>query len=206
MTIGVENYPNDDIYSLSEYMRERLPFSNQLSPEYLLLGMLALSPSHGYELHRQIERDLRYVWRLSLSQVYNVLARLERQGLIAGELVEQDERPDRKRFKLTHQGRRHFQAWFAAPLRASVHAVRIAFLSKLYFGRHLPEVDVAALVDEQRLAIEHGIERLETRLAGLGSADPILEQSLQLRVMQLRTLLAWMLECQKTWIPNISGG
>jgi DNA-binding PadR family transcriptional regulator len=183
-------------------MKERRPFSSQLSPAYLLLGLLALAPSHGYDLHRQIERDLRYVWRLSLSQVYSVLSRLEKRGLIEGEIMEQDERPDRNRFQLTPAGKDHFKSWFRTPVGASVHAVRIAFLSKLYFAQQLPELDTEALWDDQRAAIEAGLARMEKRLAGARHAHPILEHSLRLRAMQLRTLLEWLSACKLSFVTE----
>ena len=180
-------------------MRERRPFSSQLSPAYLLLGLLTLAPSHGYELHQKIERDLRYVWRLSLSQVYNVLSRLEKRGMVEGEILEQDERPDRKRFQLTAQGEDQFKSWFGTPVGASVHAVRIAFLSKLYFAHQLPDLDIDALWEDQYAAIEDGVARMERRLAGAADTHPVLEQSLRLRVMQLRTLLDWFSECKRSF-------
>lgn len=183
-------------------MKEPRPFSSQLSPAYLLLGLLALAPSHGYDLHRQIERDLRYVWRLSLSQVYSVLSRLEKRGLIEGEIMEQDERPDRKRFRLTPAGEDHFKSWFGTPLGASVHAVRIAFLSKLYFAQQLPDLNIEALWEDQRAAIEAGLARMERRQAAARDAHPILEHSLRLRAMQLRTLLEWLSECKLSFVTE----
>jgi DNA-binding PadR family transcriptional regulator len=183
-------------------MKERQPFTSHLSPDYLLLGLLAISPSHGYELHQQIERDLRYVWRLSLSQVYNVLARLEKRGMIQGEIMEQDERPDRKRFWLTPEGERHFKIWFQKPVGASVHAVRIAFLSKLYFAGQMTGIDYKALWDEQIDTIVAGRSRLESRLTETADAHPILEHSLRLRIMQLDALLEWLEEYQQDWIAT----
>jgi DNA-binding PadR family transcriptional regulator len=183
-------------------MKERIPFSSHLSPEFLLLGLLAISPSHGYDLHRQIETDLRYVWRLSLSQVYNVLSRMEKQGLIEGEIQEQEERPDRKRFQLTTDGEERFQTWMDTPVRASAHAVRIAFLSKLYFGLHLPETDLLTLVEQQRSTIEDGLTRSQIRLDELSNANKILTESLRLRIMQLETLLTWLEKCRQNLIPQ----
>jgi DNA-binding PadR family transcriptional regulator len=183
-------------------MKERRPFTSHLSPDYLLLGLLAISPSHGYDLHQQIERDLRYVWRLSLSQVYNVLARLEKRGRIQGEIMEQDERPDRKRFQLTAEGKEHLKTWFEKPVGASVHAVRIAFLSKLYFAERIPGIDHETLWDEQVNAIMAGRSRLESRLTEITEAHPILEQSLRLRIMQLETLLEWLKQYQRAWIAR----
>jgi DNA-binding PadR family transcriptional regulator len=183
-------------------MKERQPFTRNLSPENLLLGMLRLSPSHGYDLHQQLERDLRYVWRLSLSQVYNVLNRLEKGGLIAGEVLQQEERPDRKRFHLTAEGEQHFKEWLEAPVGASVHAVRIAFLSKLYFAQQMHDINLEPLWDEQFEVIKAGLERLENRRSQASGAHSILEYSLRLRVMQLETLLQWLTDFKQVWIAS----
>jgi DNA-binding PadR family transcriptional regulator len=183
-------------------MKERRPFTRHLSPEYLLLGLLALAPSHGYDLHQQIERDLRYVWRLSLSQVYNVLTRLEKNGMIKGEILEQDERPDRKSFRLTPEGEQHFKSWYETPVGASVHAVRIAFLSKLYLAEKLPKIDLNELWKEQYAVIEAGLARMQKRLNDSPDSHPILEQSLKLRIMQLDTLLNWLTQCKQDLVPN----
>lgn len=202
MTIGAVKSVTNGIYSPSEYMKERRPFTRHLSPEYLLLGLLAVSPSHGYDLHGQIERDLRYVWRLSLSQVYNVLARLEERGMIEGEILEQEERPDRKLFRLTAQGEQHFKTWYETPVGASVHAVRIAFLSKLYLLEGLPQIDAGKLWEDQYAVIKAGLFRLQTRLIDKADAHPIRHQSLRLRIMQLETLLEWLAEWKRDHIPT----
>ncbi len=44
-----------------------------LSPEYALLGLLAQSPAHGYELYQILSADLSQVWHISLSQAYSIL-------------------------------------------------------------------------------------------------------------------------------------
>ena len=67
--------------------------ASALSPEYALLGLLAGSPAHGYELHQVFTTDLGQVWHLSLSQTYNILNRLEAQGFIDGSLQEQEKLP-----------------------------------------------------------------------------------------------------------------
>ncbi len=201
MTIDAVKLFTPDIYSLSEYMKERQPFTRHLSPEFLLLGMLKLSPSHGYDLHQQIERDLRNVWRLSLSQVYNVLNRLEKKDMIAGQIREQAERPDQKRFHLTPKGERHFQQWLETPVGASVRAVRIAFLSKIYFAKQFADIDARPLWDEQFAVIESGLERLQQRLETSPGTTSIREYSLQLRIIQLQTMLEWLKQCQQPWTP-----
>jgi PadR family transcriptional regulator AphA len=162
--------------------------------------MLSISPSYGYELHQQIDLDLRYVWKLSLSQVYNVLTRLEAQGLIRGEVREQQERPDRKQFELTPEGIQHLQAWFDTPVGASLHAVRIAFLSKLYLAQRLPDFEIKSLFEKQRVALEKGLTSIKQTLTKMDPSLKISRNSLRLRISQLQSLLSWLTEFEKEWI------
>jgi len=46
-----------------------------------LLGFLNQQPAHGYDLHERIEAELGQIWRIGLSQTYNILNRLETQGI-----------------------------------------------------------------------------------------------------------------------------
>ena len=85
-----------------------------LSPEYVLLGFLNQQPAHGYDLHERIEAELGQIWHISLSQIYNILKRLETQGYISGVLQEQEKLPARKWFRLTAAGGRRFADWLSA--------------------------------------------------------------------------------------------
>ena len=109
--------------------------SGGLSPEYALLGFLSLRQSHGYELHRQLVEDLGQIWRVSLSQTYNILARLETQGAIAGEMLTQEKLPARRQFNLTAMGRARFNEWLNQPTGCSVHAIRLEFTTRLYLDK-----------------------------------------------------------------------
>ncbi|MDF1500863.1 MAG: hypothetical protein P1P76_10375 [Anaerolineales bacterium] len=74
--------------------------------------------------------------------------------------------------------------------------MRIAFLSKLYLALRIPEVDVPTLFKDQREAILNGLSTIENSHSGLDPSQRILRQSLRLRIMQLRSLLTWLTECQ----------
>src|SRR3970282_1243602 len=86
-------------------------YASDLSPEYPLLGFLAQQPAHGYELHQRLVADLSQIWRVSLSQTYNILKRLEEQGYITGTVQEQEKLPSRREFHLTPAGRLRFNNW-----------------------------------------------------------------------------------------------
>ena len=94
------------IYSLIEYKT-----MSNISPEFALLGFLIAGPSHGYDLHQKFQAELGEVWRLSQSQAYAILKRLEARGDISSRQVAQDKLPARQIFRITKSGQRHFESW-----------------------------------------------------------------------------------------------
>jgi DNA-binding PadR family transcriptional regulator len=179
-------------------MKQQTVISTHLSPEYVLLGFLALRPSHGYEIHQSIRNQLRHVWRLSLSQVYNVLSRLESQGFVEGELKPQEKRPDRTLFHITSKGRERFEAWLNTPIGPSVRATRMAFISKLYFSSQLADGGTDRRIQAQEAEIRRGLIRLREQLDAFQQAGTFSRLSLQLRISQLECLLRWLGDCRSS--------
>src|SRR4030065_1449857 len=96
----------DCVYTHSVSMNHRS--NSRLSPEYVLLGFLHASPSHGYELHRQLSREFGNIWHASQSQTYSILKRLEAQGYVSSTNVEQSKLPARQLLQSTIPGRTRF--------------------------------------------------------------------------------------------------
>jgi len=174
------------------------PASN-LSPEYPLLGLLAQKPAHGYELHQRLMEEFGHIWRISLSQTYNILKRLEKQGAIAGEDEEQENRPARRFFHLTPAGRQRFDAWLDTTVGCSTRAIRVGFLTRLAFAERLQPELVPGLLDRQIVEVQEGIGRLEKDLADLPPEQTYNRLALQLRVRQIAPMLDWLMECQAVW-------
>lgn len=174
------------------------PASN-LSPEYPLLGLLAQRPAHGYELHQRLTEEFGHIWRISLSQTYNILKRLEKQGAIAGEDEEQENRPARRFFHLTPAGRQRFDAWLDTTVGCSTRAIRVGFLTRLAFAERLQPELVPDLLARQIVDVQEGIGRLEKDLADLPPEQTYNRLALQLRVRQIAPMLDWLTECQAVW-------
>ena len=75
--------------------------ASDLSPEFVLLGLLAEGPSYGYELHLRLKTEFQNIWALSQSQCYTIIKRLEAQGALEGELVQQERAPSIRLLRLT---------------------------------------------------------------------------------------------------------
>jgi DNA-binding PadR family transcriptional regulator len=168
-----------------------------LSPEMALLGLLYQAPGHGYDLHRKVNTDLGQVWHLSQSQAYSILKRLETQGDISVEEISQEKLPPRQLLYMTPQGRKRFLEWLDTPSGGSTRAIRMEFLTRLYFiNQYFPEKIARAFV-QQRTEAESHIARLKKIFDDLPEAQIYNRLSLKMRVEQLQTILQWLDECQK---------
>ncbi|GIP19826.1 PadR family transcriptional regulator [Paenibacillus sp. J22TS3] len=93
---------------------------------YALLAMLVRKPCSGYELAEMLE----VFWQAKHSQIYPLLAKLENDGYLTPENVEQTGRPNKKLYHITDSGRDKLKAWMdKAP---SVPVSRDEFLIKAY--------------------------------------------------------------------------
>jgi DNA-binding PadR family transcriptional regulator len=177
--------------------RDDKTYSGGLSPEYAVLGLLVHGPAHGYDLHQRLMADLGQIWHCSLSQTYNILKRLEGQGYIAGEVQEQPKLPPRRRFHLTDAGRQRFEAWLYGPTPASVRAIRVEFTTRLYFIHSLEPTKAPLLLEAQSAEIQRGLTRLGKTLAEMPPGQTFNRLGLELRLNQLKAILAWLAECRQ---------
>jgi DNA-binding PadR family transcriptional regulator len=168
--------------------------SGNISPEFALLGFLIAGPDHGYDLHQRFVTELGHVWHISQSQAYTILKRLENRGDISAHLVEQDKLPDRQMLRITSQGRRRFMDWLEKGSASNARAIRLEFLTRLYFSKLYTPENTAQIFAAQSAEIKNNIERLENMLAHLPPGQTYNWLSLDLRLRQLKLIQEWMAE------------
>jgi DNA-binding PadR family transcriptional regulator len=169
-----------------------------LSTEFALLGFLRQQPMYGYEIHQQLSRatGLGLVWRLKQSQLYALLAKLEREGYVATTIEYQDARPPRKMFELTESGRQAFQDWVQRPVQQG-RKLRLDFLAKLYFAQlEGPEV-ATRLIEQQRMACRDLLRQQAEETEALRHGQPYDWLVHKFRLGQIEAMLAWLDTCQE---------
>jgi DNA-binding PadR family transcriptional regulator len=172
------------------------------SPEFALLGFLYLQAGHGYDLHRRLTTELGEIWRVSQSQTYNILKRLQAQGYVTATLIPQEKLPALQNLEITPAGRARFEAWLEAPTGSSVRAIRLDFLTRLYFLHQLKPQRIAPLLADQIERVQQTVVRLEAVQANLPAGRPFNHLSLQLRVRQLRSVIEWLEECAEIFVET----
>ncbi|HID88108.1 MAG TPA: PadR family transcriptional regulator [Anaerolineales bacterium] len=171
--------------------RRRLPL------EKVLLGFLMQGPLHGYDLHRRVETELGNVWRMGMGHIYNTLKELERGGHVESMVLPQENRPSRKVYRITPEGKRSFLTWVRQPVPA-VRDMRVEFPAKLYFF-HLLNLDgVFRLIAAQEAACRRRLERMEKNAKRYGRHD-FNRLVFDFRRRQIEAVLDWLADCRETW-------
>jgi DNA-binding PadR family transcriptional regulator len=180
--------------------------NSRLSPEYVLLGFLYKLPSHGYELHRRLLAEFKSIWHASQSQTYNILNRLETQGYISSRNVQQEKLPPRQLLNITASGITRFEDWLKNPTKSSVHAIRVEFVTRLYFMRLYYPNNIQEMIRVQIDMVYAGLNKLHEDLANLPDSQIFDRLALELRIKLLNSVISWMNECHETFSSGRSSG
>jgi len=151
-------------------------------------------PSHGYDLHQRFVTELGNVWHLSQSQAYAILKRLENRGDISARVVEQSKLPDRQMLRIRPMGKRRFMDWLERGCGSNARAIRLEFLTRLYFSILYTPKETPQIYAVQLAEIKKDIERLESMLAHLPNEQTYNRLSLDLRLRQMKLIQEWMIE------------
>jgi DNA-binding PadR family transcriptional regulator len=178
---------------------QKAHYIGTLSPEMALLGLLYKESGHGYDLHRKVAADLGQVWHLSQSQAYAILKRLETRGDISTKKIPQEKLPSRQLLQMTDQGRKNFLEWLDATSGGSTRAIRMEFITRLYFLKMYFPKKISKAFDQQQAEAEGHIQRLESALAELPADQVYNRMSLEMRLKQLKFVIEWLDECRKNF-------
>ena len=98
MTPDTQARPLLDIQSLSRSCNETL-----------ILSTLSSGPHHGYQLVLELEQQSGGTFRFKHGTLYPILHKLEKEGLISGDWLEEESKRKRKSYRLTAAGRQNLE-------------------------------------------------------------------------------------------------
>ena len=170
----------------------------ELSLKYAILGLLADGPRHGYDLRTLYERELVPSSKLNFGQVYPTLERLQRDGWVEHDVVSQQERPDKKVYGLTEEGRSQLRAWLDTPSALNLDARNETFL-KLMLARRLAQVEpLEVLKLEKRACFARLHEVTQARARATEEGEPLQAiLLLDLAVLRLEAFMKWLENCDE---------
>ena len=134
--------------------------------EYAMLGFLNYSPMTGYELKQNMEGSTTHFWTANLSQIYTTLKAMEAKGLVRSSIQTQKERPDKRVYTITAEGKSNLQKWLTEPL-TELAPQKSAFMLKLFFAAQTDKETVLALLRLQKNLHQRQAELYSTQTRDL---------------------------------------
>jgi len=174
-------------------------------PDEVILGLLQSHPAHGYDLLESFRsrNQLGRMWTLSTSQLYAVLKRLEEAGEIEGEQVLSDDAPAKSVYSVTRKGLSRLNKWLFDPKpSASIHRIRVLFLSRLYIA-DLLRVKADEIIDNQiKACTEQRMVFLEEKERTSNSFENL---TIDFVIGQLEAAITWLERCETQLANNNEG-
>jgi DNA-binding PadR family transcriptional regulator len=141
-----------------------------VSLRHAVLALLEAGPMTGYELAKQFDQSITYVWSAQHSQIYTELRRLEAEGLLAATTVPRGakELATKRAYRLTEAGAAELHRWVTSIERpANVRDPAYVKATYLEYGSYAEARDQfrahRAHYEEQRNWYESHVDVLERR-------------------------------------------
>jgi DNA-binding PadR family transcriptional regulator len=170
--------------------------STRASLRTVLLALLDARPNTGYGLGRLLRHELRHLWEARLQQIYSELAALQRQGLVEVEAISLANRPAKKVYSLTEDGRRALAAWLRQPPAPRIDKDEL--LVQLYRIERAPPEAIVRRLEQRRDESVQRLAQLRSQLAHAPRTDP----SQAGHLLTLEAAIA-RVEAEATWSAKV---
>lgn len=169
----------------------------------MVLGLLSVKPMSGYEIQSQLQVSQADKWAGILSgSIYHALKKLNEEGLVELDSVEQTGNRSKAIYKLTEAGREELILLLMESLQQSSVMFPTTLYTAMSFLYLLPAQEILQAIDRQRQTIEMEYEGMKVGKAAKEQAirlpdyieltfDNVFEQyELQLRFLdRLKTII-----------------
>lgn len=140
-----------------------------MSLKHGLLGFLNYGAQSGYELDKAFKDSLAFFWQAQTSQIYRELNRMEEKKWLTSEIIFQNDKPNKKMYTITQEGRDELLCWLREPGKTNSTKSNNTFLMKLFFSGELP-------IEENIRKLQDFIEETKQRLDAMSNIGSTVEE------------------------------
>lgn len=99
----------------------------------VILGFIFEKSMSGYEIKQKMENSVSYFFDASFGAIYPALRKMEKEGLVEKQVVQQEGKPNKNLFAITVKGKDQFQNYLGSPINPTI--MRSDILIRIFFGR-----------------------------------------------------------------------
>jgi len=131
--------------------------------KYAILGLINRNRITGYDLTKIFNDSVADFWSAKQSQIYPELKKLVDAKLVEYEIVIQGEVLEKKVYSITDKGKEELNNWLMQdePLDNTIKDI---FKLRVYFAENLPQAQLLAKFEKQRIKCINKLERYTSKL------------------------------------------
>lgn len=126
---------------------------------YAVLGLLTKEELSGYDLAQRFGDTVSHFWHAHHTQIYRELQKLEADGLVEHQRIEQQERPDKKVYRITEEGMEALMLWLGESPKPP--KMKNESLLRVSLFHLIPPERAIAFLEESRTGHEHARRQME---------------------------------------------
>jgi DNA-binding PadR family transcriptional regulator len=159
-----------------------------VSVRHALLALLSTGPKYGLQLRNTFEARTGEVWPLNVGQVYTTLQRLERDGLVESDGVDDGAQ---KGYAITADGERELMSWLQTPDDAAPPP-RDELLIKVLVAADVPGVVVGDVIQVHRRQLLETMQRYTRVKAAASEDDVALALVVDAELFRMEAAVRWL--------------
>ncbi|MBW2001523.1 MAG: helix-turn-helix transcriptional regulator, partial [Deltaproteobacteria bacterium] len=128
-----------------------------------------------------------------MSQLYALLKRMEKNGVVLSKGEWQNNRPAKKIFSITQTGKEGFLNWVYSPVN-HVRNLRIEFMAKLFFINELKLKRATDIIDKQIAILRETLHLLQHPKEK--TMDEFQKALHSFKISQATSAIEWLKECK----------
>ena len=165
-----------------------------------ILALLSAGYTHGYDLKQAIDQRFGSAWAaVNVGQIYTTLSRLERDGLVVSQEVEQSDRPNKRVYEVTGEGRVELENWVSDSTGSP--RLRDEFFVKLVVVQDAGIAEPTDLIARQRqhyLQVLRDLDLAAERADEDGTGRLLVEGA----VLHVQADLKWLDICEEHFVKG----
>jgi DNA-binding PadR family transcriptional regulator len=129
-----------------------------LSLKHAVLGFLYKEPLTGYDLSKLFDGSMNRFWNATHTQIYRTLSELNEEGLVFCQVIQQEQSPNKKLYRLSEKGREELLSWLKS--NQEIPRIKDPFLLKISLISILEDEEIVEVLDKRIGEIQSKIDSL----------------------------------------------